>query len=448
MRRTLLVTLLVVSWNWTPISSSETRASSCDTYNHLQYGFGQCVDRGQCPNALYLNGLCESHPANVQCCFSVEPMKEEFRAIWIATVENIDWPSSKTGTPAEQRAELINILNTVQRLNMNAVIFQVRPAGDALYASSLEPWSFYLTGTHGLAPSPFWDPLAFLVAEAHKRNIEVHAWLNPYRARALGATYDLAPNHMAKRFPKYAYPYGNNIWMDPGSAEVQQFTLNVTDDIVRRYAVDGIHIDDYFYPYSDGTGFPDAATYTAYQSTGGQLNLGDWRRQNVNTLIQSMYTRMHAIRPKVKFGVSPFGIWKSGVPAGISGLSSYDALYCDSRMWLAEGWVDYMTPQLYWAIDPPAQSYPVLLRWWVEQSAKGRHVYAGNAVYKMAQGAVQWQANEIVRQVNVTRAMRSELALGNVYFSTKEIMRNVKGIQTELASLYKQKAIIPKMRWL
>ena len=325
---------------------------------------------------------------------------------------------------------------------------QVRPAGDALYASTLEPWSFYLTGTHGKAPSPLWDPLVFIITEAHKRNIEVHAWLNPYRARMAGATYTLAANHMGTRFSKYAYPYGTNIWMDPGSVEVQQFTVNVTEDIVRRYAVDGIHIDDYFYPYSDGTPFPDAPTYAAYQSQGGQLNLGDWRRENVNTLIKSMYTRMHAIRPKVKFGVSPFGIWKSGVPQGISGLSSYDSLYCDSRLWLQEGWVDYMTPQLYWAIDPPAQSYPVLLKWWAEQSTKGRHVYAGNGAYKMLLPSAQWPSSEIARQVNVTRSIGNSLALGNVYFSTKDITNNVKGIQTELAALYRQKSIIPRMNWL
>ena len=290
--------------------------------------------------------------------------------------------------------------------------------------------------------------MAFIVDEAHKRNIEVHAWLNPYRARIAGATYELASNHMGKRFSQYAYPYAGNIWMDPGSVEVQEFTVNVTEDIVRRYAVDGMHIDDYFYPYSDGTEFPDAATYAAYQAQGGMLNKDDWRRSNVNTLIESMYTRMHAIRPKVKFGVSPFGIWKSGLPAGITGLSSYDSLYADSKMWLEQGLVDYMAPQLYWAIDPPAQSYPVLLNWWIQQSAKGRHVYAGNAAYKMSQGANLWEANELVRQVNVTRSMRDRLALGNIYFSTKEIMKNINGIQTELAVLYKQKAIMPKMSWL
>ena len=211
--------------------------NTCDIYNHPQYGAGRCIERNQCSNALFVPRLMRGPFGRVcKCCFArEEPEIEEFRAVWIATVDNIDWPSTRTASPVQQLSELINILDTVQRLNMNAVIFQVRPAGDALYASSLEPWSFYLTGTQGLAPSPFWDPLAFLVAEAHKRNIEVHAWLNPYRARQAGATYDLAPNHMAKRFPNYAYPYGGNIWMDPGSVDVQQFTLNVTDDIVRRY---------------------------------------------------------------------------------------------------------------------------------------------------------------------------------------------------------------------
>ncbi|UJR31551.1 hypothetical protein I4U23_019038 [Adineta vaga] len=428
--------------------SFQVTGDTCDTYKHPQYGIGQCVHQNQCPNGLYTSGLCESHNSNVKCCFSLRnTTNEEFRAVWIATVDNIDWPSSKTASPEQQKSELINILNTIELLNMNVVIFHVRPAGDAFYSSTLEPWSFYLTGTQGVAPSPFWDPLAFIISEAHKRNIEVHAWLNPYRARMTDATYELAPTNMAKRFPQYAYPYAKNIWMDPGATEVQEFIVNVTEDIVRRYAVDGIHMDDYFYPYSDGTEFPDNATYVAYQEQGGHLNKSDWRRSNVNTLIQAMYTRMHAIRPKVKFGVSPFGIWKSGVPAGISGLSSYDSLYCDSRMWLEQGLVDYMTPQLYWQIVPPAQSYPVLLNW-VEQSTIGRHVYPGNALYRTSPEVSDWPVNEIIRQIYITRSMRDRLSLGNVFFSLSEIMRNVKGIQNALAILYEQKADVPKMPWL
>ncbi|CAF3246687.1 unnamed protein product [Rotaria socialis] len=428
---------------------SQVKTDTCDTYIHSQYGKGHCVDQIQCPNSLFVSGLCESHPPNIECCFPRNSTaNEEFRAVWIATVENIDWPSSNIASTIEQQTELIHILHTVQLLNMNAVVFQVRTSGDAFYSSTLEPWSYYLTAAQGVAPSPFWDPLAFIIDEAHKRNIEVHAWLNPYRARTTGATYELAPSNMAKRFPEYAYPYAKNIWMDPGAAVVQEFIVNVTEDIVTRYAVDGIHMDDYFYPYSDGTEFPDAATYAAYQEQGGHLNKSDWRRSNVNTLIQSMYIRMHAVRPKVKFGISPFGIWKSGVPAGISGLSSYDELYCDSRMWLEEGLIDYMTPQLYWQIDPPAQSYPVLLNWWVEQSAKGRHVYPGNALYRVSPSVSDWPLNEMIRQISITRSMRDHLALGNVFFSLSEIMNNVKGIQNALAILYQEKAIVPKMDWL
>lgn len=306
----------------------------------------------------------------------------------------------------------------------------------------------YLTGTHGVAPSPSWDPLLFIITEARKRNIEVHAWLNPYRARTSGATYQLAANSMAKRFPTYAYTYNKFIWMDPGAREVQQFIVNVTEDIVRRYDVDGIHMDDYFYPYSDGTEFPDGNTYAAYQKAGGKLSKSDWRRSNVNTLIQSMNTRIHAIRPKVKFGISPFGIWKSNVPSGIVGLSSYDTLYCDSRLWLEQGWVDYLVPQLYWSIDPPAQSYRTLLTWWIQQSSKGRHIYGGNALYRMSSTDQNWPVTEIVRQVNVTRSNRDRLALGNVFYSTRQIMQNVKGIQTELAKLYPEKVNVPKMSWL
>ena len=253
---------------------------------------------------------------------------------------------------------------------------------------------------------------------------------------------------MANRFPSYTYTYNKDLWMDPGSAEVQKFIVNVTEDIVRRYAVAGIHIDDYFYPYSDGTNFPDTSTYAAYQKGGGKLTKNDWRRSNVNNLIQTMYTRIHAVRPKAKFGISPFGIWKSGVPAGITGLSSFDSLYCDSRMWLEQGLVDYLTPQLYWRIDPAAQSYTNLLNWWVQQSAKGRHVYPGNALYRIVSTDQNWPVSEIVRQVNVTRSMRTRLALGNVFFSTRQIMQNVKNVQTDLAVLYREKAVVPKMSWL
>ena len=427
--------------------ASQTKADSCDSYKHPQYGYGQCIDQSQCPNALYQSGLCESKPTAVKCCFSLSN-KEEFRAIWLTTVANIDWPSSRTGTPTQQQNELINILNTVQRLNMNAVVFQVRPAGDTFYNSTLEPWSMYLTGTHGTAPSPPWDPLSFIIIEARKRNIEVHAWLNPYRARTSGATYALASTSMAKRFPTYAYTYNKYIWMDPGATEVQQFIVNVTMDIVRRYDVDGIHMDDYFYPYSDGTEFPDANTFAAYQKAGGKLSKSDWRRSNVNTLIQTMNTRIHSLKPKVKFGISPFGIWKNGVPSGITGLSAYDTLYCDSRLWLQQGWIDYLVPQLYWQIDVAAQSYRTLLNWWVSESTKGRHVYGGNALYRMAATDQNWSVNEIVRQVNFTRTLRNRSGLGNVFFSTKQIMQNVKGIQTELAKLYPSKVNVPKMSWL
>lgn len=287
-----------------------------------------------------------------------------------------------------------------------------------------------------------------MINEAHKRGIEVHAWLNPYRARMTDATYEFDPKHMANRFSQYAYSYGNYVWMDPGSNAVLDFILNVTEDILRRYKVDGIHIDDYFYPYGDGNEFPDGNTYALYQSEGGVLEKSNWRRDNVNKMVRGMYERIHSIQPKAKFGVSPFGIWKSGVPTGIIGFSSYDNLYADSKHWLEEGWVDYMSPQLYWAIDPPAQSYPVLLTWWLEQSKKGRHIYPGNAAYKMEPQSTGWEANELVRQINITRSLRDRLALGNVFFSTSQIIKNIKGIKTELAKLYRNKALLPKMKWL
>lgn len=253
---------------------------------------------------------------------------------------------------------------------------------------------------------------------------------------------------MAKRFPTYAYTYNNYIWMDPGASVVQDFILNVTEDIVRRYEIEGFHMDDYFYPYNDGTDFPDSSTFADYQRTGGQLTKADWRRSNVDGLVQRMSTRLHNIRPKLKFGISPFGIWKSGTPPGIIGLSAYDSIYCDAKKWLQQGWVDYLAPQLYWKIDPPAQSYRTLLEWWGLQSTKGRHIYAGNALYRFASTDQNWNVTEIVQQINITRSYRGQLSLGNVFFSTRQIMQNTKGIQTELSKLYTQKVQTPKMSWL
>ncbi|XP_050408569.1 glycosyl hydrolase YngK [Patella vulgata] len=372
----------------------------------------------------------------------------EFRAVWVATVADIDWPISSRHTSAQQQKEMIVLLDKLQDLNFNAVVFQVRCAGDAMYHSQIEPWSRYLTGAQGKVPSPYYDPLDFVVNEAHKRNIEVHAWFNPYRANTSPSRSGLAKNHMAIEYPQYAYTYGSDIYMDPGAKQVQDRAHDVIMDVVKRYDVDGVHMDDYFYPYPvSGVSFPDSHTYNAYRSSGGRLSHDDWRRENVNNLIQRIYSSIKSLKNDVKFGLSPFGIWKSGYPSGIVGFSSYDSQYADSRKWFMEGWVDYMNPQLYWRIDPPKQSYTHLMDWWLQQNTKHRHFYAGCYAGRVVNGG--WPVSEIRRQVEESRDRNNKLSLGNVFFSAKYFRDNSKGLDDMFKSdLYTIPALAPEMSWL
>lgn len=378
----------------------------------------------------------------------------EFRGVWVATVGNIDWPSSP-GLPTEQQQrELIAILEHCRKLNLNAVVLQVRTACDAFYESALEPWSEYLTGKQGQAPSPAWDPLAFAVEEAHRRGLELHAWFNPYRARLLPGKGPAAASHISRTRPGLVRTYGKYLWLDPGEKAVQDHTARVILDVVRRYDVDGVHIDDYFYPYrvSDRTGrdlpFPDDPSWQRYQSTGGRLTRDDWRRESVNALIERIYREVHAAKAWVKFGISPFGIWRPGNPPQIRGLDPFVELYADSRKWLEEGWCDYFAPQLYWRIDAPAQSYPALLRWWIEHNPKERHIWPGNYTSRVADGSkTAWKASELTAQIERTRAEPG--AGGNVQFSMAALMENRGGISDALRrGPYAHPALVPATPWL
>ncbi|HEU4562410.1 MAG TPA: family 10 glycosylhydrolase, partial [Longimicrobium sp.] len=299
----------------------------------------------------------------------VPAVRREFRGVWIATVANIDWPS-RPGLPADsQRAELIALLDRAQALKMNAIVFQIRPAGDALYRSQLEPWSEYLSGTQGTAPSDNYDPLEFAITESHRRGMQLHAWFNPYRARHTSAKTPEAANHLSRTNPDVVKRYGRYLWMDPGEPRVQDHSINVILDVVRRYDVDGVHIDDYFYPYPErdsasgrNIDFPDEPSWQRYQAGGGRLSRDDWRRNNVDTFVERMYREVHRVKPWVQVGISPFGIWRPGHPQQIvTGFDQYAAIYADARKWLREGWTDYFVPQLYWPIARTGQSYPVLL---------------------------------------------------------------------------------------
>ena len=282
------------------------------------------------------------------------PTPREFRAVWVATVANIDWPSKPGLSTWDQQRELIAILDRAQSLRMNAVIFQVRPGADAMYASPYEPWARFLTGRQGRAPEPPWDPLAFAVEQAHQRGMELHAWFNPYRA-AYARDSLPARTHISKTNPGLVRSYGTFLWMDPGDPEVRRRSLRAIVDVVKRYDVDGVHIDDYFYPYPETDGgkkidFPDSATYARYLKAGGKLAKDDWRRDNVNKLVEALYKGVHAAKPQVRVGISPFGIWRPGFPPSVKGFDAYAEIYADSKKWLQNGWADYVVPQLYWPI--------------------------------------------------------------------------------------------------
>jgi len=381
------------------------------------------------------------------------PVAREFRGVWVASVDNIDWPS-RPGLPvAEQKSELIAILDRAAALNLNAVILQVRPAADALYASKKEPWSAFLTGRMGKAPVPFYDPLAFAVEQAHARGLELHAWVNPYRAHHPADTSRIAASHIARRRPDLVRKYGPYLWLDPGSAEVRRYTVDVIRDIVRRYDIDGLHIDDYFYPYRERgrrgreIPFPDDATWRAYRRGGGKLSRDDWRRRNVDLLVEQLYEAVKREKPWVKFGVSPFGIWRPGFPSSVRGLDAYSEIYADSRRWLREGWLDYFTPQLYFRSSAPQQRYDELLRWWAEQNPFNRHLWVGNYTSRVMGEGANWPASELLEQIRLTRADSG--ASGNVHFSMKVLLQNRDSLGDRLVSgAYAAPALVPSSPWL
>jgi len=378
------------------------------------------------------------------------PPAREFRAAWVATVGNIDWPSKAGLSTQDQKSELLAILERARQLRLNAIIFQVRPGCDALYASALEPWSEYLTGQMGRAPAPFYDPLAFAVAEAHQRGLELHAWFNPFRAHHTKALSSIAANHVSRTHPQWVKAYGPQLWLDPGEEAVHEYSRQVILDVVKRYDIDGVHLDDYFYPYPerDARGqmipFPDSASWQRYTTAGGKFTREEWRRDNVDRFIHSLYEGIKAEKPFVKFGVSPFGIWRPGHPLQIKGFDAYEQLFADSRKWLAQGWLDYFAPQLYWNIEPKEQSYPALLKWWAEQNPLHRHLWPGDAPNRIG---TKRDSYEIVNQIRLTRQQPG--ASGNIHWSMKALMQNKDGINEALArDVYTQPALVPALTWL
>ena len=368
------------------------------------------------------------------------------RAAWIAAVANLDWPSTNAVTSAQQKAELLAILDRAAQLKLNAVLFQVRPACDAMYPSPFEPWSEYLTGAMGKAPEPYYDPLAFAIEEAHKRGLELHAWFNPFRARHVIARSAISSNHISKTHPEYVRAIGKYLWLDPGEPKVQAYSLKVVLDVVRRYDIDGVHFDDYFYPDRKDSGadrdFPDEASWRRYGAS-GNLSKEDWRRENINRFIRQTGEAIKAVKPWVKFGISPFGIWRPKNPPQIKGMDAYQERFADSRLWLAGGWVDYFAPQLYWRIEPPDQSFPALLNWWAGQNPRGRVLCPGLNTFNVDHG---WKIDEILNQIRLERKQTG--ASGQIHWRMSVLMRNTALASALERSVYFQPALMPAFTWL
>lgn len=371
----------------------------------------------------------------------------EFRAAWVATVANINWPSKPGLSSKEQQQEAIALLDFLKANNFNAVIFQVRPQADALYESDLEPWSYFLTGQQGKAPEPFYDPLHFWIEAAHDRGLELHAWLNPYRAHH-STGKEVTEKSIVKTKPDLVVQLQNKMWwMDPSKEETKKHSTAVVMDLLKRYDLDGIHFDDYFYPYSEyngGKDFPDDKSWTAYKATGGNLSRGDWRREGVNSFISNLYKEIKAEKPHVKFGISPFGIWRPGYPESIAGYDQYAELYADAKLWLNKGWIDYYTPQLYWPVNQQKQSFPVLLGWWESENLKDRHLWPG---INVGLGGDEKNADETVNQIMITRGMLPENP-GVVHWSIGPLLKSPLVTKAISEGPYAKSALVPESPWL
>lgn len=404
-------------------------------------------------------------PADPAALHPPEPARE-FRAVWVASVQNIDWPSAKDLSVEKQKAEIVRNVDGLAKMNFNAVLLQVRPSCDALYPSTLEPWSEYLTGASGKAPDdPAYDPLAIWIEECHRRGIDVHVWINPYRARHFKAVSPDAPSHISNTNPSIVKSYDNYEWLDPGEPEAVEHTMKVVMDIVSRYDIDGVAIDDYFYPYpKEGVPFPDDESYQKYVTKlRADAAPGDairpppkdqWRQGNINRFVERFYTDIKKAKPHVLVGIAPFGIWRPGSPEGIKGMDSVARLHADAKYWLANGWLDYLSPQLYWSVDSVDQNFARLLVWWASVNIKERHLWPSLYTSRINQQSEDptknWIPDEIVRQITITRERASNPGMatpGQVHFSLRVMLENRGGINKALMASYEQPALVPETAW-
>ena len=380
------------------------------------------------------------------------PLAREFRGAWVATVANIDWPSAPGLPAAQQQAEVLRIVERAAALGLNALLLQVRPAADALYPSALEPWSEVLSGTQGVGVD--YDPLAFWVAQAHRLGLELHAWFNPFRARHPSAKSPLAPNHVAVTQPSWVQAYGELRWLDPGEPAVQAHNLAVVADVVRRYDIDGVHIDDYFYPYPvtlDGREmpFPDDASWQRALAAGNTQTRDDWRRANVDRFVRTLYERVHALKPWLRVGVSPFGLPRvERRPGSITGFDPYAKLFADAERWLHEGWLDYAAPQLYWPLASAGQPFAELLALWVRDNRRGRHLWPGLFTSSVARAPRAWPADEVLNQIAHLRAQPAAATRGHIHFSMVALLDDRGGVGARVQAANAEPALVPATPWL
>jgi uncharacterized lipoprotein YddW (UPF0748 family) len=373
------------------------------------------------------------------------PPKHELRGAWIATVLNLDWPA-RGAAPASQQAALVQMLDGLKAAGINAVFFQIRAEADAFYASSLVPWSYWLTGVQGQAPAPFYDPLAFAVEEAHRRGMELHAWMNPFRASRNADGYPRAPTHVAEQHPEWILSLNNLLVLNPGLQAVRDHITSIIMEVVRGYDIDGVHFDDYFYPYPpNGVSIEDVEDFE--NDSRGISGIGAWRRDNVNLFVAQVADSLRAEKPWVKFGISPFGIWKDGVPAGTSGLDAYNVINADATAWLDAETIDYLVPQLYWPFGG-GQDYALLAPWWAEQ-ANGRHIYIGHGLYRAdestAPDTLLYAPREVPNQIRFNRAL--EGVQGSVFFRASNLttLPSQGIVDTLQADLFRYPALVPPM---
>lgn len=374
--------------------------------------------------------------------FVYSQVKRELRGAWIATIKNIDWPSAPGLSAQEQKSELTKLFKSLHQAGINAVFFQIRTECDALYPSEIEPWSYWLTGKQSIPQKPFYDPLKFAIKLARKNGMEFHAWINPFRVKADTAGYQPDLLHVSFQRKDWVLQSGKYKFLNPGIPEVRGYVKQIVLDVVNRYDVDGIHFDDYFYPYS---GITNQDSETFQNNNRGFENIADWRRDNVNIFIRDIYENIKKTKPYIKFGISPFGIWKDGEPQGIKGFSAYHKIYSDAVYWLQEKIVDYIVPQIYWKTGGD-QDYRTLANWWAQQPCN-RQLFIGHALYKMDKLIAGWKTKDITEQIDYNQ--KNQNINGSIFFRAKDIQQNLNFIADSLKQkYYKNPALVPRVTWI